>query len=934
MQGQRTGALVEIFASPNNIYETVFSGRAGGPDEVVALRRPLRAGETVFATQALPGEAAGSFAPTETVQPEPDPAELGPIMADSHLHWYASCAAFGNGLPGARVSIDVAGPVRLGEATVDAASGRARVGFAEPLQGDMEATAVQALCGRSGPVLALPSPDLPYTVPDATGGLRLRPPVIQGPLHDCERAVRVEGVSEGALVRLYRDGEHRATACFDSSGLWYRIEQPLKQGERIHVDQYFPGRELSSPPSATLPVLPASAVPAPVLVGPACKGSTAVRLSGLRYGATVRVVQAGKNRLFQHASPVAEVEAWDATCDIPLIEPLDPVRGTHLLAIQSLCGHDSPVSAALKIHRLTQVLPPPKLQAPLYECGRAVRVSGVHRGARLEVEMSCAAAPGWRLLAAQLVYSTSADIGVAPALRAGQQVRVRQVGCGQTALSAVENVAALPDLPGPRVQDCGDHLHLTQVVPGARVEVYVNAHFFKDVRSGASEAFIDLDAPLPDGVKLTARQLMCGRVSGFGPELVVRSDVVKRQVEWVRTERVCHWSGPGSSSDSAAAGILGTDLGIVLDHDSGDGGLYLFLGDTHIDEDVVDDFPENGDAIAFLARVPQGGPPFLRYVHDIDDGEPRPRVFGIHNVRQQEFEVPTGAFSHAGKMYVFASTDHFTDEPKTAGLGKDPHFMGRSVLASSADVRTLFQVVPGHGDISNASRDAQGEFKFINIAAAKIDNDRWLPNLPANAEPGGQGLILMGSGRYRESQPVLAYVPLPPGKDPAFDSWRYLAGRGHRVPGAGPCGVPFWVQDQARAVPLWDDSAHALGNKGVVGELSLAYVEALGLWIALYGGVVARTAEQPWGPWSEPVPLFDRARDHDGLDEGARFIHPDGGTYGPYIIPRFTEYDPLTRRVVVYYVMSTWNPYQIVLMRSELAPRCEYEPRLRCPGPG
>ena len=41
-----------------------------------------------------------------------------------------------------------------------------------------------------------------------------------------------------------------------------------------------------------------------------------------------------------------------------------------------------------------------------------------------------------------------------------------------------------------------------------------------------------------------------------------------------------------------------------------------------------------------------------------------------------------------------------------------------------------------------------------------------------------------------------------------------------------------------------------------------------------------------------------------------------GGEYGPYIAARFTS--GAAGRCRIYYTMSTWNPYQVVLMRSDL----------------
>jgi len=41
-----------------------------------------------------------------------------------------------------------------------------------------------------------------------------------------------------------------------------------------------------------------------------------------------------------------------------------------------------------------------------------------------------------------------------------------------------------------------------------------------------------------------------------------------------------------------------------------------------------------------------------------------------------------------------------------------------------------------------------------------------------------------------------------------------------------------------------------------------------------------------------------------------------GGEYGPYLIARFFTGDE--RQTTIYFVMSTWNPYNVVLMRSTL----------------
>ena len=159
--------------------------------------------------------------------------------------------------------------------------------------------------------------------------------------------------------------------------------------------------------------------------------------------------------------------------------------------------------------------------------------------------------------------------------------------------------------------------------------------------------------------------------------------------------------------------------------------------------------------------------------------------------------------------------------------------MGRSVLASAFSARDMFQVVPGYQDISSMGREQDGGFKFINIGVQKIRNDD-LTHLSDNAMPGGEGLILVGSGSYRDSQPCLAYVPLRPNEDPVLTDWRYLSGFfGAAARDSGICGTPQWSVNQSDAIFLFDDwntlTTDENGNKvpltqpkpGQVGELSI-----------------------------------------------------------------------------------------------------------------
>jgi hypothetical protein len=245
--------------------------------------------------------------------------------------------------------------------------------------------------------------------------------------------------------------------------------------------------------------------------------------------------------------------------------------------------------------------------------------------------MTCINASGIRRIAVRQVHMKLADIPVTPSLQRGQKVFARQIACNQTIESEGVVVGVVEELGGPTIED-DDHLHVTDVVPGVRVEVYRNGSFFKDGRSASSNVRILLATPLPAGDIVKARQILCGRVSIFGPALTIRDNVDKRRLEVVpvevanspklpafpdfATERICQLTGSGDPegipilNNCAAAGITGADLGIVVDHDTGDGRLYFFFGDTWVTEDVEDDFPFNADCMARTGawEVGQFGP--------------------------------------------------------------------------------------------------------------------------------------------------------------------------------------------------------------------------------------------------------------------------------------------------------------------------------------
>jgi hypothetical protein len=156
----------------------------------------------------------------------------------------------------------------------------------------------------------------------------------------------------------------------------------------------------------------------------------------------------------------------------------------------------------------------------------------------------------------------------------------------------------------------------------------------------------------------------------------------------------------------------------------------------------------------------------------------------------------------------------------------------------------------------------------------------------------------------------------------------------------------------------------------IVDRTAVTYLQALHVWVMFYGGdfaapvlsvfeganytrvvrdprgaIHARFAEHPWGPWSAPVPALEAGNGdvsppepdseytslgmlHHAACSGAHCIPgenaishvftPYGFLYGPNIFDAWTAVREDGRAVDVYWNVSTWNPYQTVLLRTRI----------------
>ena len=348
---------------------------------------------------------------------------------------------------------------------------------------------------------------------------------------------------------------------------------------------------------------------------------------------------------------------------------------------------------------------------------------------------------------------------------------------------------------------------------------------------------------------------------------------------------------PTLSETVTRYGIRGTDLGYSFE----DNGLATFLfGDTAgtlgkaLDTIATTDSlsPDNGIHLDFLTS---SGQPYL--------------TIQPPGVAMGAFDVPVSGINLNGQTYVVVKTDHSENK-------KDP--TDKSLLLK-------FDRPAGFRVLREISKLPEGRFikMSMHLQPGPVEG---VPVAPGNA--GSDPYIFTwGTGVYRSSDPYLSIVP----------SSQFESGMGTLYfAGTDSAGLPQWSTHEAEAKPLF--------SNGHLGDLSVTWCADLQLWLMTYDNpdphrIDFRYSPAPWGPWSDPQTLFDLTRDglgkfvhmknsHDGLAGpviGKGNEDPEGvmgGAYAPYIVERWTSV--AGSELSIYYVLSTWNPYVVVLMKSKL----------------
>ncbi len=209
--------------------------------------------------------------------------------------------------------------------------------------------------------------------------------------------------------------------------------------------------------------------------------------------------------------------------------------------------------------------------------------------------------------------------------------------------------------------------------------------------------------------------------------------------------------------------------------------------------------------------------------------------------------------------------------------------------------------------------------------------------------------------------PYLFYHPVTAGR---LGEAQYFAGMNGNQPVFSP--------QRTAARPIYNE------NKLVPNQTTFGYVPELdgGTWVMLYGGrsqaalrptleffirpvtdahfydrnagIYMRWAKKPYGPWSEAITIFNPfTPGQGGYCESMFFDDPVGktgfacsegtaahnarldrspgsglaGEYGAALLPRFSKRVGRDK-AQLHWLLSTWNPYRVVLMKTDLSIAC------------
>jgi hypothetical protein len=430
------------------------------------------------------------------------------------------------------------------------------------------------------------------------------------------------------------------------------------------------------------------------------------------------------------------------------------------------------------------------------------------------------------------------------------------------------------------------------------------------------------------------------------------------------SHKICQLNGendwesglPTAAQTLTNYGMIGADLAAPVD--TGGSTLYFLFGDTmpwgHLLGEVVP--PDDSVGTSTLKTTPASATCLGLQIATATSSTPvtpqPPTVSPA--IDQGSFNVPSGGVYVNGTLYEFFWTNHCFVQPlpppSPASDPLQPVTSTSTACPENASRSTIGISVLGQwteaSDVKFNQLTVDGTpvtmpsgFVYVNAVDATH-----LPNLAPSSQQ--LGVFITGVPRYRASVPYLAYSTAANLGDPS--QWMFFSG----LTG----NTPNWISRTA-----WESKLNSAGrwmppsgaeiynpttSEECVGEHSLSWNAPLNAWLLLYGcvgSIEARYAPAPWGPWSDPIVLLSPTHD-PGIFctlimsptgcgkltdswpnpvENAMGTFNAGLLYAPFVMSRFTQDAslpevPTVRGATIYWLVSTFNPYVVVVMQSTL----------------
>jgi len=372
------------------------------------------------------------------------------------------------------------------------------------------------------------------------------------------------------------------------------------------------------------------------------------------------------------------------------------------------------------------------------------------------------------------------------------------------------------------------------------------------------------------------------------------------------------------------------------------------------------DFLQNTPGINPVTGIPY--PPVFVTPSDQPDGTP---------VAMGAYDVPNSGIHVLGQNYIIVNTGHTSANGSLFDYSVLVQYISNTNFTSGRTISTANiskEICEGITCLPYVFED--GHFVY--------DAPHEMPLAFAQQLGLSQaGVLIYGNGQYRAESIYLSYIPAGQfwlGQESDGDnSTQYFAGLDAN-------GLPTWTTNELCAVPVvYDNPTHLPTSPGCItqsgpavepvdpgtaGNVSVTYNKTLSLWLMTWdggkqspttSGIYFAYASTPWGPWSDPQRIYNAcqaAAYGQGYGDFIRYVYGSsggpcgdsvpnntgprgpiigtgdpfgagsdsasstrGGVYAPFQIERFAtvENDGLS----IYFNMSTWNPYTVVLMQSK-----------------